>query len=606
MKVDRILLAFSTVCNYDCPFCCTKGMVHGKDHNHRIPLSVIDRICEEYDFDFVEFSGTGETTYCVNFLELFFYALGKEKIRHVTLYTNGVAQPKEYWLELIDECAKYDCEVEILFSLKVEYPDSPNYIKNILPLLDARRYNNVRPRLIGVINDENREAWIDLHKKEPELVNRLCNDETGFFEIDKINPASYDNITNYFASLKGRPQCHVESLGVIGCNIEDMNSVMVTVSKDDLLEDIHIQKVVGEDKSKSVRHDILRVEDLLDRTAKPVYLSQKTAPVLRVVVPFPNNSAVHPKVRESLRKLNDCTFVNCRGQIVEAQGASISVLRNNGINNGTSNRQKQKFADFDYILCLDSDIEFKPEDVKRLIDQDKDIISGAYQYRKDRNFAVAGIFSKIEGIVDKHGFVVWNESGLREVDWVGAGFLLIKRHVFEAMNYPYFRELVVDFERYGVMYSAWVGEDVGFCLAAKKAGFKIWVDMDVKVNHLIAEPFESNIDGETNINKLKLKQRSNCMTQEQLTVKLSNLTGEKEKVNSLISSAENNIAQLQAGINEAVIRRAAIEGAILQLRELIDEEIKETNDSNGQSNAIKSVAKKATKPISKKALDYVP
>jgi hypothetical protein len=33
----------------------------------------------------------------------------------------------------------------------------------------------------------------------------------------------------------------------------------------------------------------------------------------------------------------------------------------------------------------------------------------------------------------------------------------------------------------------WVGEDVGFCLAAKKAGYKIYLDMDTRVKHLCWE-----------------------------------------------------------------------------------------------------------------------
>lgn len=214
-------------------------------------------------------------------------------------------------------------------------------------------------------------------------------------------------------------------------------------------------------------------------------------PTLRVGVPYPNNGGLHPDCKKSLAALSKSALFDCKNSIFEVQGASISVLRNQVVVQG-SNRVYHKNLPFDYYLCVDSDVSFTPEDVQKLIERDVDVISGAYQFRKDGAKAVAGCFTGVRGLLEDGDFVLWNETGLKEVDWTGAGFLLIKKHVLEAMKYPYFRELVTEYDSGGIPCAVWCGEDVGFCIAAKDAGFKIFVDMDVKVNHLVSGAFEAN------------------------------------------------------------------------------------------------------------------
>lgn len=203
-----------------------------------------------------------------------------------------------------------------------------------------------------------------------------------------------------------------------------------------------------------------------------------------------------PKVKESLERLQASPLIDTEGNLFEYQGASISVLRNRGVNKGASERCSQTNFPFDYYMCIDSDIEFQVEDVLKLIERDKDIISGAYQDRGDPDGTVAGKYSGVPGVISREDFIPWRETGLHEVDWVGAGFLLIKADVLRKMKFPYFREEIIEYERAGILHAAWVGEDVGFCMAAKKAGFQIWCDMDVKVNHLTYPWFSSDSEDE--------------------------------------------------------------------------------------------------------------
>jgi len=65
------------------------------------------------------------------------------------------------------------------------------------------------------------------------------------------------------------------------------------------------------------------------------------------------------------------------------------------------------------------------------------------------------------------------ETDLREVPVTGAAFLLVKRHVFEAIEPPWFEG-----DEHGF------GEDFAFCRKARAAGFKVFVDRSVIVTHL--------------------------------------------------------------------------------------------------------------------------
>lgn len=59
------------------------------------------------------------------------------------------------------------------------------------------------------------------------------------------------------------------------------------------------------------------------------------------------------------------------------------------------------------------------------------------------------------------------------------GFILVKKGVFESMEYPWFKPIekkignMVDFTM----------EDVAFCLTAREKGFEIYVDPTVRVGH---------------------------------------------------------------------------------------------------------------------------
>jgi hypothetical protein len=66
-------------------------------------------------------------------------------------------------------------------------------------------------------------------------------------------------------------------------------------------------------------------------------------------------------------------------------------------------------------------------------------------------------------------------------DYTGFGWVLIKKGVFENLEYPWFAPKMQVFESGAVQDMC--GEDVSFCLDAIEEGFKIWCDPRVRVGH---------------------------------------------------------------------------------------------------------------------------
>ena len=67
------------------------------------------------------------------------------------------------------------------------------------------------------------------------------------------------------------------------------------------------------------------------------------------------------------------------------------------------------------------------------------------------------------------------DGGLADLAYSGAAGLLVKRHVFEAIEPPWFEA--------GTGITARVGEDINFCRKARAAGFKIFCDLDAVLGH---------------------------------------------------------------------------------------------------------------------------
>jgi hypothetical protein len=178
--------------------------------------------------------------------------------------------------------------------------------------------------------------------------------------------------------------------------------------------------------------------------------------------------------------------------ISQAQSNNIYYVRQMCLGADVSRGKDQKpfngQLEYDYIMWIDSDQIFKPDQLQTLINRNKDIVGGIYAHEGGQGFACGKIdleFYKTNGYMeyytpDSIKEIEKIEDNLMEVDFTGFGFLLIKNGVYEKLEYPWHRP---EWFEIGDNYD-FTMEDVGFCINAKKAGFNIYVDPCVRVGHV--------------------------------------------------------------------------------------------------------------------------
>lgn len=168
------------------------------------------------------------------------------------------------------------------------------------------------------------------------------------------------------------------------------------------------------------------------------------------------------------------SFVDCvigmmqvTGRRVAWQGASVTRSLIDMARNAVCQSALESNAD--YVLFIDDDMVFNPDLLLRLLDHDKDVVSAWCYQRGEPHDPVC-----FEWVKDSNGYVPMRNAantGLRKVDAVGFGAVLIKTSVLKGMKKPWFK-----FERFG--------EDIGFCDEARKAGFEVYCDTDLEIGHL--------------------------------------------------------------------------------------------------------------------------
>jgi len=129
-----------------------------------------------------------------------------------------------------------------------------------------------------------------------------------------------------------------------------------------------------------------------------------------------------------------------------------------------------------HLIMMDVDMVYHPDTIIRLLSHDLPIV-GALVYRRYPPFdpiLYRGEINTYLTITD------WQEGDMVEVDATGTGCLLFNMEVFEKMPDPWFEfRPNPDETRGGV-----VGEDIGFCSNARKAGYRIFVDTSIPADHL--------------------------------------------------------------------------------------------------------------------------
>lgn len=136
-----------------------------------------------------------------------------------------------------------------------------------------------------------------------------------------------------------------------------------------------------------------------------------------------------------------------------------------------------------HLMFIDADIDFPADGIERLLMRQKDIVGGLY-FGRIEPFPVAKVkHQKVNGLANP---VVLPPTDLQEVLAVGTGFMLINMNVFKKIDPPFFFHAEpVEFGLDPVPFPQnELGEDVAFCLKARSAGFKVYLDSSVELGHI--------------------------------------------------------------------------------------------------------------------------
>jgi hypothetical protein len=195
-------------------------------------------------------------------------------------------------------------------------------------------------------------------------------------------------------------------------------------------------------------------------------------PFLRIVIPFYTEfEALKPGLRALLGSGIRYEYLPCQGPYVHSN-------RNNGINSMRSDKTRQEAVEgFSHFLFLDSDISFNPHHIHTALRHNAPVVALPYlRHEADGTYQAGELAPDAPTVLSHYSRL---EKGVKHVTFCGGGFLLVQRHVFGALTYPWFHHTI--HTNGESSYS--VGEDIQFCVKLRKAGIPILMDFDHPVPH---------------------------------------------------------------------------------------------------------------------------
>lgn len=142
-------------------------------------------------------------------------------------------------------------------------------------------------------------------------------------------------------------------------------------------------------------------------------------------------------------------------------GYNIAQIRNLIFNFADKNN-------YDYVLNVDSDMVLPQDTLSKLLEADKDIVTGVYRQR-NLDYNVAEIYVDLPngGTDNINSDFLYKQEDIFEVAGAGFGCILVSMKVIRDMDYPHFvYKDTIDFEHT-------VSEDTYFCEKARSMGYSI-------------------------------------------------------------------------------------------------------------------------------------
>lgn len=213
---------------------------------------------------------------------------------------------------------------------------------------------------------------------------------------------------------------------------------------------------------------------------------------------LPPTAPCHPSKCVVLVPVAGNIDLQCDGALRQLEASGYPVWRVPGfsqIDVGRNRLASDALANkFEETLWVDSDIFFQVGDVERLRSHALPIICAIYAKKACRELAC-------HLLPETNEIIFGDKGGLLEIMYAAAGFLLVRRKVYEDMErtlklpscderfgrpmIPYFQPLV----RADGAGHWYLGEDYAFCERARRCGYKIWADTTIRLGHVGNYPY---------------------------------------------------------------------------------------------------------------------
>jgi hypothetical protein len=187
----------------------------------------------------------------------------------------------------------------------------------------------------------------------------------------------------------------------------------------------------------------------------------------KIFLGMPILREMHPIVFNSILQHAQPYVTNIHTE--EGYSKTLDLKRNSCVRNFLG-------TDCTHLLFWDSDTVAVPNAIKILLEYDKPVVSAVVYRKGGQHLPCFGSWDEELEVYKTP--IPFEYNKLQQVDIVGTGFVLIKREVFEQLEYPWFK----CYERGNAQ------EDIFFCLKCREAGIPLYVDTGLHLGH-IATPY---------------------------------------------------------------------------------------------------------------------
>lgn len=134
----------------------------------------------------------------------------------------------------------------------------------------------------------------------------------------------------------------------------------------------------------------------------------------------------------------------------------------------------------DYLMFIDTDMQFPADGIERLVARNKDVIGAPYNEKRLPQVSTVKLSDGNGGFATA---TVNLPTDAFPCAAVGTGFMLVNLNRLLARLAPPFFAFTTDAHEVTRAWASGPGEDTAFCLRARRAGLEVWCDPTVKLAH---------------------------------------------------------------------------------------------------------------------------